>query len=1257
MTVSGRLTVRLGLLLIGGGTVVSVPVHAQVQNAGQGGGLPPPPAASSAAAGASAGSLVSLLIQRAQYWYDQGRYGNAQDALSQVKQIAPNDPRVMALTGQWALRQGDIGGAQRVAASLRILAPDAPETIRLDQALHLQDTSQGELPAIRALAQAGRTAAAAAGYRRLFPNGPPPQYAVEYYQTLAGAVGYRDRGREGLRALVAANPNDMAAQLAYAQALTWLPATRQDGLARLTKLASISSLSADDLAAVRRDWREALHWLPEVPESTPYFDAWLKVNPSDNEISRLRQRASAAESEHAVLERTQAYQDLSASEITDADKHFSNALAQAPNDADALGGLGLVRMRQGQMAQARDLLEKAMQADPSSAARWQSALNATKVSGSYEQVRRLMEQGQYDAAGRAVDAALQVDPSQTMLVALRGEIARRRGRTAEAEASYRQAIRTEPDNVVALEGLYQILRESGRTQEADMLIARIRRLSPAFEQQMAGNELIAQAERATTLDDRISLLRQGLEDRGNDPWLRLRLAQALLQADQRTEAREVMAPLLSPGRAASVAELQAGIYFANQANDFSAVRQLLQRLPRGSRTPDIRRIADRVEELQLVQDAPPNAEEARLYFMQIARRGNDPDGERGRMIATALLDRDDPKGASAVLQTFMNAGSLTFRQRIAYAGLFMRMQEPERARHLLERIEGSSLTSDDSVALRNIQAGLAIMTADRLNAEGRRADAYDALAPALTTDQPDPAARLALARLYQSANQTRKALSIARAVITRYPNDLDARLAVVRLALQNDGFALAEEQLRFMTEEAPADPRTWLASATLHRAGGNWTASLSDLARARDLRMQQIGNQERAGGGHDGGVLIDGESARINPFRNTAQATTDGGVGTQDPILRNIDSDIASTTQEFAPFVDAGPIFRGRSGTGLNQLTEGDLPITGSFALGTGRMSLNVTPTVLASGVGSMDYVEGLREIGTAALTKEYGAVANRFHAVGVGTNLAYAWKWLKVDVGSSPLGFRETNVLAGAEVSPQITNQLRIRVAADRRAVTDSVLAYAGLHDGLKGSNWGGVVRNRLNGQLEYGDPLLNFYVRGGFAYIQGHNVQDNEEYESGAGGSVSVFKDTTNEVRLGVDLTWFKYNNNQYLFSLGNGGYFSPQSYFALLVPVRYSGHSGNWLWNVNGSIGYQSYSSRSSLFYPTRPELQEQLDIADPTAAVAGGVSDSGLVGGASGHLSYQVTSALRVSGDFQYQKAGPWNETTAGLSLHYSLLGTP
>jgi cellulose synthase operon protein C len=236
----------------------------------------------------------------------------------------------------------------------------------------------------------------------------------------------------------------------------------------------------------------------------------------------------------------------------------------------------------------------------------------------------------------------------------------------------------------------------------------------------------------------------------------------------------------------------------------------------------------------------------------------------------------------------------------------------------------------------------------------------------------------------------------------------------------------------------------------------------------------------------------------------------------------------------------------------------------------------------------------------------------------------------------------------------------VRLRVLGERRAVTDSVLSYAGTQDPATGIRWGGVIRERGHAQLEMSVREANFYAGGGYAALNGLNVESNTEYEFGAGGSYPIWKgQSNNEVRIGLDLVYFAYDRNLRFFSLGQGGYFSPQSYFASLFPVRYTSKSDDFDWSIGGSVGYQVYNENSSPVFPDNASLQSQLvALAATTPGLLTSYpshSASGIVGGAEGSLDYRVSDNFRIGGRASYQHAGNWSETIGTVFARYIFTG--
>src|SRR5208282_2300213 len=157
--------------------------------------------------------------------------------------------------------------------------------------------------------------------------------------------------------------------------------------------------------------------------------------------------------------------------------------------------------------------------------------------------------------------------------------------------------------------------------------------------------------------------------------------------------------------------------------------------------------------------------------------------------------------------------------------------------------------------------------------------------------------------------------------------------------------------------------------------------------------------------------------------------------------------------------------------------------------------------------------------------------------------------------------------------------------------------------------------------------------------AVLDGENVASNQEYEFGAGGSYPIWRGHNDEVRLGLDIVYFGYNKNLDFFTLGQGGYFSPQSYFATLFPIKFTAKTDALTWLIGGSLGYQTYNENSSLIFPNNPALQSALmaaaaAVSTPLATSFPGQTASGVVGGAEGSVEYRVNDSFVLGGQASY-----------------------
>ncbi len=339
---------------------------------------------------------------------------------------------------------------------------------------------------------------------------------------------------------------------------------------------------------------------------------------------------------------------------------------------------------------------------------------------------------------------------------------------------------------------------------------------------------------------------------------------------------------------------------------------------------------------------------------------------------------------------------------------------------------------------------------------------------------------------------------------------------------------------------------------------------------------------------------------------------------------------------------------------------------------GYGQVKLTVTPTLLSSGSigGGVTNQQrfgtqalGLSTNGATGVTTLAGASAGDQNAQGVGLDAAYSMQNFKLDVGSSPFGFREQNVVGGAEWAPQLSDHVRLRLLAERRAVPDSILAFAGTVDPRTGQTWGGVVQDHARATLEFSAGKADFYALGGWATFTGTHVQNNSEFEAGAGASFPAWRTPSQEVRVGLDLIYFGFQHNQDFFTLGQGGYFSPQSFASALVPVTYKEQVDPDLsYEVGAAAGFASFRESAQPYYPIDPALQAALVAQQSGSGAVPGVdsefpssSQSGFSGTAHGLVDYRVTPSLHVGGKVNFAHSPAFDETTGMVYAKYLFNG--
>ena len=232
---------------------------------------------------AAPNSAVTTLIRQAERWLSQNRADLAASSIERALAADPANADALLVAARVEQARGSRDGALVYLRRAQQAATTEPQRAAARAALRGSTLDPVALEQARRLARDGRADEAAARYRTLFgAEGPPPDYAREYYQALSGSAGTRAEGLSGINR-IAASPNaDPATLVASAEALTYQEATRAAGIARLRALAD----RADTAAGAQRSWKQALGFLGQDAQAANQIAAYLQKFPGDPELTQ-----------------------------------------------------------------------------------------------------------------------------------------------------------------------------------------------------------------------------------------------------------------------------------------------------------------------------------------------------------------------------------------------------------------------------------------------------------------------------------------------------------------------------------------------------------------------------------------------------------------------------------------------------------------------------------------------------------------------------------------------------------------------------------------------------------------------------------------------------------------------------------------------------------------------------------------------------------------------------------------------------------
>lgn len=295
-----------------------------------------------------------------------------------------------------------------------------------------------------------------------------------------------------------------------------------------------------------------------------------------------------------------------------------------------------------------------------------------------------------------------------------------------------------------------------------------------------------------------------------------------------------------------------------------------------------------------------------------------------------------------------------------------------------------------------------------------------------------------------------------------------------------------------------------------------------------------------------------------------------------------LERQLATLAGRNTPYMGATGTFQTRNGQkGFEQRTLQEVEMTASTTLfDRVRFTAIARPTSISTGVA--DEGSQLR-LGLLPQGAAFGAM----NASGLGGEGQISTENFGIRFGASPQGFLVKNYIGGFRFRPAGGP---ITLLASRDVIKDTFLSYAGVRDPISKQVWGGVVANTFSVLGNWGDEKSGFYVSGGYQTLRGMQVASNKRIDANAGSYWKILTRPEGSLTVGLNLSAMSYDKNLRFFTLGHGGYFSPQKYFLMNVPVHWTGrYKQKFIYGVNASAGTQYVQEDAAPYYPTLPGIQ--------------------------------------------------------------------
>ncbi|MCD4558897.1 cellulose synthase complex outer membrane protein BcsC [Lelliottia nimipressuralis] len=576
-----------------------------------------------------------------------------------------------------------------------------------------------------------------------------------------------------------------------------------------------------------------------------------------------------------------------------------------------------------------------------------------------------------------------------------------------------------------------------------------------------------------------------------------------------------------------------------------------------------------------------------------------------------------------------------------------------------------------------LQSDQVLETANRLRESGQEREAETLLRQQPASSRID----LTLADWAQQRGDNTSAIAAYNTVLQREPQNVDALLGLTEVYIAQGNKDAARAELA----KLPAGQNGEAPSINTQRRIARVQADLGDTTAAQQTYSKilpqaksqppsmesalvlrdaanfqaQSGQPQQALETYKDAMVASGVTPS-RPEDNDSFTRLTRNDEKDDWLKRGVRSDAADLYKQQDVNVTLQHDYWGSSGTGgYSDLKAHTTMLHVDAPLSDGRMFFR--SDMVNMDAGSFDTNGGTYDPkwGTCAATPCSGNTSQKQN----GASVAVGWqnKTWEMDIGTTPMGFDVVDVVGGLSYSNDL-GPIGYTLNAHRRPISSSLLAFAGQKDPNTGTTWGGVRATGGGVSVSYDKGEANgVWSSLNMDSLQGKNVEDNWRIRWMTGYYYKLINDNNERLTVGVSNMLWHYDKDLSAYSLGQGGYYSPQEYVSFALPVTWRKRTENWSWELGGSVSWSHSKTKDGMRYPIQGlipdnhyDIDDNLMYSDKKEP-ENGSSSSGTGYTARAIIERRVTSNWFVGLGVDIQEAKDYTPSHALIYVRYSAEG--